>query len=79
MVNKKLVRMQKQITKSEFEVVMSMGDKLGEYVDEWIAVVDGKIIARGKDASEVYRKAKELEPTKTPFVMKVPTAKVMVL
>jgi len=64
---------------SEYKYVLSMGEKLGEYVDEWIAVVDNKIIARGKTAKEVYEKAKEYNNSKTPFIMRVPTSKVMVL
>lgn len=64
---------------SELEYVMSIGDKLGEYVDEWIAVVDNRIVARGKAAQEVYAAAKKQYPSKVPFIMKVPTAKVMVL
>ena len=64
---------------SEYEYVLSSGDKLGEYVDEWIAVVDNQIIAKGKSAKEVYEKAKHYDETKVPFIMKVPTEKVMVL
>ena len=64
---------------SEYKYVLSMGDKLGEYVDEWIAVVDNKVVARGNSAKEVYEKAKEYDSSKTPFIMRVPTSKVMVL
>ena len=64
---------------SEYDYVLSVGDKLGDYVDEWIAVVNNQIIARGKTAKEVYEKAKEQSPSKVPFIMKVPTEKVMVL
>lgn len=70
---------EQQVTKSEYEHVLSMGDKLGEYVDEWIAVVGGKIIASGKDGKTVYDQAKELYPDKKPLIMRVPTDKVMVL
>ncbi len=66
-------------TMSEYEYVLSMGDKLGEYMDEWIAVVDNTVVARGKTAREVYEKAKKYDSTKVPFIMKVPTEKVMVL
>ncbi len=65
--------------KSEFEYVLSMGDKLGDYADKWIAVVDSKIVAEGSDAKEVFRKARAASPSKPPFVMRVPTEKVMVL
>ena len=64
---------------SEFEFILSLGNKLGEYVDEWIAVAGNKIVARGLSAKEVFDKAKEISPSKTPFIMKVPADKVMVL
>ena len=64
---------------SEYDYVLSVGDKLGDYVDEWIAVVNAQIIARGKSAKEVYEKARDANPSKVPFIMKVPTEKVMVL
>jgi hypothetical protein len=66
-------------TPSEYKYVLSIGDKLGEYVDEWIGVVDNKIVARGKTAREVYEAAKKYNSSKTPFIMRVPTSKVMVL
>jgi peptidyl-tRNA hydrolase len=66
-------------TMSEYQYVLSMGDELGEYADEWIAVVDNKIVARGKNAKEVYEKAKSYDSSKMPFIMRVPTSKVMVL
>lgn len=66
-------------TTSEYEYILSIGDKLGEYVDEWIAVVGSQVVARGKSAKEVYEKAKEHDASKVPFIMKVPTEKVMVL
>jgi peptidyl-tRNA hydrolase len=66
-------------TMSEYQYVISMGDELGEYADEWIAVVDNKIVARGKNAKEVYEKAKSYDSSKMPFIMRVPTSKVMVL
>ncbi|MEM3385586.1 MAG: DUF5678 domain-containing protein [Nitrososphaeria archaeon] len=71
--------MARKAYKSEYDFVLSLGDKLGEYVGQWIAVVDNKIVARGDDAGEVYRKAKEYSPAKAPFIMKVPQDKVMVL
>ena len=69
----------KTATMSEYEYILSSGDKLGDYVDEWIAVVNNQIIAKGKTAREVYDKARSYDKSKTPFIMKVPTEKVMVL
>jgi hypothetical protein len=65
--------------KGELEYVMSIGDKLGDYVNCWIAVVDDKIIAEGNSAKEVFIKAKHQYPDKIPFVMKVPSDTVMVM
>jgi hypothetical protein len=61
------------------EYVLSMGDKLGKYVDEWIGVVDSNIVAKGNSAREVYEAAKKASPGKVPFIMRVPRAQVMVL
>jgi len=63
----------------EYEYVLSMGDKLGEYVDEWIAVVDNQVVSRGKTAKGVYEAAKKYDSSKIPFIMKVPTEKIMVM
>jgi len=64
---------------SEYDFVLSLGDKLGEYVHQWIAVVDNEIIAKGRSAKEVYDEAKRRYPNKTPFIMKVPADEVMLL
>lgn len=69
----------KQASVSEYTYVLSLGEKLGEYADEWIAVVDSKVIARGRTAKEVYEAARTAYPKKVPFIMKVPTDKIMVL
>ena len=58
---------------------MSLEDKLGEYANLWIAVVDSKIVAKGPNAKEVFAKAKQEYPDRIPFVMKVPADTVMVM
>ncbi len=65
--------------KGGLEYIMSMEDKLGDYVNLWIAVVDAKIVAKGAIAKEVFDKAKKEHPDKIPFVMKVPADTVMVM
>ncbi|MBC7090733.1 MAG: succinyl-CoA synthetase subunit alpha [Nitrososphaeria archaeon] len=71
--------MSKKVFKNEYDFIQSLGDRLGEYVGQGIAIVDNKIVAKGDNAGKVYRKAKEYCPTKVPFIMKVPQDKVMVL
>jgi len=73
------MRLGDQAMKGGLEYIMSLEDKLGEYVNLWIAVVDSKIVAKGPNAKEVFRKAKEEHPDKVPFVMKVPADTVMVM
>ena len=65
--------------KSEYEYIMSVKDQLGEHLGDWIAVVDVEIVSTGNDAKEVYQKAKEKYPEKTPFIMKIPKETVMLL
>ena len=64
---------------NEFEFVLAMGDKLGDCVHQWIAIVEHELVAKGQSAKEVYDEAKRRYPTKTPFIMKVPTDEVMLL
>ncbi len=65
--------------KGGLEYLMSIGDKLGDYVNLWIAVVDDQIVAKGVSATEVFQQAKKQHPNKIPFVMKVPSDTVMVM
>jgi len=44
---------------------------LSQYAGKWLAIVDQKIIAVGKNAREVIEKAKKQYPQKRPFVTKV--------
>lgn len=72
-------REDRKMKKSEFQYVMSMGNDLGEYIEKWIIVLDNRIVASGNDLKKIYREFKGKYPEKTPFVMKVPSDKVMVL
>jgi len=64
---------------AQFDYVMTMGEKMGSYVGEWSGMIDGKVIARGSTAKEVFDELKKKYPKKIPFVMKVPTDEVMLL
>jgi len=64
---------------TEYDFILSMGDKLGKYVHEWIAVVGTEVVARGEDAEDVCEKAQKQHPSATPFIMKVPADEVMLL
>ena len=61
------------------EPVMSISDKLGKYLGDWMSVVDEDIVAAGQDAKAVYDKARKKYLGRTPFVMKIPKETVMLL
>ncbi|MHB1709485.1 MAG: DUF5678 domain-containing protein [Thermoplasmataceae archaeon] len=64
---------------NEFNYLLTLEDKLGKYVEKWIAVVNDEIVAEGNNATEVYKRAMELHPKSIPLIMKVPVDAVMIL
>lgn len=65
--------------KSEFEYLLSIGDKLSEYVDRWIAIVGEEVVAVGDSAREVFEAAKRKYPDREPMIVKLPSERVMLL
>lgn len=65
-------------TKGPYECLLSMQD-LGKYVDKWIAIVDDEIVSIGKTGKEVFKRAREKHPQKSPLILKVPSQAVMLL
>ena len=64
---------------NEFNYLLTLEDKLGRYVEKWIAVVNDEIVAEGNNATEVYKRAIDLRPKNIPLIMKVPVDAVMIL
>ena len=52
---------------------------LSEYAGKWIAIVDGKVVASGDRADEVYDEAKREYPDKEVMLAKVPTEDTLIL
>ena len=52
---------------------------LSEYAGKWIAIVDGKVVASGDRADEVYKEAKRKFPDKIIAIDKVPTDDILIL
>lgn len=42
------------------------------YAGEWVAVVEGKVIAHGKSFQEVYKSVKKISPFSKPLFGRVP-------
>jgi len=49
------------------------------YLDEWIAIVGGEVVAHGRNVKEVYEEAKKNYPGRRPLISKVPSKKAMIL
>jgi len=45
-------------------------EDLKEYIGKWVAVADGKVVAAGDTAKEVYEKGKKY--IKSPLIFQVP-------
>jgi len=52
---------------------------VSSYSDEWIAIVNGELVAHSKSFKEVYKTAKKKFPDERPLVAKIPSGKVMIL
>ncbi len=55
-----------------------MNSNVEQYVGKWIAINNDKIIASGTNVKSVIEKAKKLNPSKKPFVTKVPEKTAMI-
>jgi dihydroxyacetone kinase-like predicted kinase len=49
------------------------------YIDEWIAIVDNKIVSHGKNVKEVLKEAEKMSPGKKFLVTRVPGKEIMIL
>jgi hypothetical protein len=45
-----------------------------KYAGEWIAIINNKIVAHGRDVKEVVKKAKMLYPKERPLIGRLPDA-----
>ena len=52
--------------------------RVKKYSDEWIAIVNKKVIAHGKDVKKVYSAVKKKFPKRTPLITKVPSKLAMI-
>jgi hypothetical protein len=49
------------------------------YKDQYVVLVDGKLVARGKDIDKILKRVQKSYPRRVPFVAKVPGNEVLVL
>ncbi|MEK6859727.1 MAG: DUF5678 domain-containing protein [Nanoarchaeota archaeon] len=51
---------------------------VSEYIGEWIAICDGKIISHGKKVKEVLAEANNKCPGKKPLIARIPEKETMI-
>lgn len=55
-----------------------MKTSIDQYVGEWIAICDQKIVAHGKDVKTVFKQAKDKCPKERPLLTRVPDKETMI-
>lgn len=51
---------------------------LSKHADEWIAICEGKIVAKNKDIKKVYEEARKKCPAERPLITKAPEEGAMI-
>jgi len=57
----------------------NFADIITKFEGEYVAIIEEKIIAHGRDAKKVYQDAKDKFPKKTVFLGQVPRKEAMIL
>jgi len=57
----------------------NFAEMINKFEGEYVAIIEEKIIAHGKDAKKVYQDAKDKFPKKTVFLGQVPRKEAMIL
>ncbi len=50
-----------------------------KYVNEYLVIIDKKVVAHGKDIVKMLKSVRKKYPHKTPFIAKIPEKAVLVL
>ncbi len=58
---------------------INLVDMIIKYEGEYVAIIEDKIIAHGKDAKKVYKEAKDKFPKKLIFLGQVPRKEALIL
>ena len=51
---------------------------ISDYIGEWIAISNKKIVAHGKNLKEVFKEAKDKCPKEKPLITRVPEKETMI-
>jgi len=65
--------------KSYTSFTARLGFMVSRFGGQYIAMIDGRVVAHGKDAKQVYDRARRVYPKGRIFLGQVPTRQAMVL
>lgn len=76
-----MVRGEEQMASRErnAEIGLPPARELGKHPGEWVAIVNRRIVASGKDALKVLLKARMAAPDKEPSMFRVPTGEILLV
>jgi disulfide oxidoreductase YuzD len=57
----------------------NLAEMISKYEGEYVAIIEDKIIAHGKDVKKVYQEAKDKFPKNTIFLGQVPRKEALIL
>ena len=57
---------------------MFLKTDVSEYIGEWVALCDGKIVSHGKNVKEVFNDSTMKCPGKRPLIVRVPEKETMI-
>lgn len=53
--------------------------ELAQYINEYVVIVKGKVVAHGEDAEKLLSKVRKQFPQEIPLIAKIPPEEAMVL
>lgn len=57
----------------------NLNEMISKYEGEYVAIIEDKIIAHGKDVKKVYQDAKDMFPKRIVFLGQVPRKEALIL
>jgi hypothetical protein len=65
-----------QSLEQNYEVYLNTN--LNQYLGEWVAICNNKVVSHGKNAKKVFEEAQEKNPGKKPLLTKVPSKETLI-
>ena len=74
--NQVLIRLVERMLNKNYQFFMKIN--IDQFIGEWVAICDQKIISHGKSPKDVLNEAKLKCPNERPFMIRVPDKETMI-